>query len=93
MIRAVCAGIVSRALRNIAPILASAALDITAFIRWAMLSTAPLFVGIRESFDRETCPPAQLRALGLLKQDASLCMAMTTSLLQAVRMASGWVAV
>ena len=46
------AGMASCVLRNIAPISISAALDITALMSWAMLSTAPLFDGIGESLDK-----------------------------------------
>jgi hypothetical protein len=46
---------------------ASVAEDITCLIMWAMFSTAPLFGGIGVSLDKKKCPPARLRALGLLR--------------------------
>ena len=91
-IRAFHARMTPRKLRNIAPISASAALDITALMSWVMLSTAPLFVGIGASFDRKRCPPAGLRALGSLKYKTSLCTARIISFLRYVRTASRWVA-
>ena len=45
-IRVFRAGMASLAARKIAPISASAALDITVLIRLAVLSTTPLFAGI-----------------------------------------------
>ena len=45
----------------------------TCFIMWAMLRTAPLFYGMVESLDRVKCPPAPLRAFGLLRYLVSLC--------------------
>ena len=83
------AGMASRALRKMAPISASAALDITVLIRFAVLSTAPLFAGIGTSLARKKCPPARLRALGSLRYDASLCTASFMSLLRYVKTASG----
>ena len=77
---------------GIAPISASAALDIILLMSWVMLSTAPLFVGIGASFDRKICPPAGLRALGSLKYHTSLCTARIISFLRYVRTASRWVA-
>ena len=61
------AAMASLALKKIAPILASAALNMTVLMICAVLSTAPLFAGIGESFDKKEIPPAHLRALGLFK--------------------------
>ena len=71
-IRVLQAGMDSLALRKIAPISASAALDMTVLMRFAVLITAPLFAGIGTSLAKKKCPPARLRALGSLKYDASL---------------------
>ena len=46
---------------------ASVADDMTCFIMWDMLRTAPLFCGMVELFDRKKWPPALLRAFGLLR--------------------------
>ena len=46
---------------------ASVAYDITCFIMWDMLRTAPLFCGMVESIDREKWPPTLLRAFGSLR--------------------------
>ena len=81
-IRVFRAGVPSLAAKNIAPISASAALDITDLIRFAVLSTAPLFAGIGMSLAEKKFPPARLRALGLLKYYASLCTARSISLLR-----------
>ena len=91
-IRAFRAGKKYCAFRNSAPISASAALDISALMSWAILSTDPLFFGSGESFDKKQCPPDWLCALGSLKQDVSLCTARIMSLVQYTRPASGWVA-
>ena len=45
----------------------SVADNITCFIMWDMLSTAPLFCGMVESLDKKKWPPALLRAFGLLR--------------------------
>jgi hypothetical protein len=37
---------------------ASVADDMTCLMMWAMLSKAPLFGGLSQSWDREKCPPA-----------------------------------
>ena len=50
-IRAFRAGMASRALRKIAPILASAEIDITVLMSYAMLTIAPLFAMIGTSLD------------------------------------------
>ena len=50
--RAILAGMASRAFMNNAPISASAADDMTAFIIWATFSTAPLLGGSFTSLDR-----------------------------------------
>ena len=65
-ISALRAGMASLALRKIAPISASAALDMTVLMRFAVLSTAPLFAGIGTLLAKKKCPPARLRALGSL---------------------------
>ena len=52
------AGTVSLALIYIDPISASAADDITDLMIWAMLSTAPLFIGSSVLFERKKWPPA-----------------------------------
>ena len=56
---------------------ASVANDMAFLIMCVMLSTAPLFSGTIMSLKRKKCPPALLRALGLLKLLASLCTANT----------------
>ena len=76
------AGMASRALRKIAPISASAALNITVLIKFAVLSTAPLLAGIGTTLAKKKYPPAGLRALGLLRYEASLCTANYMSLLR-----------
>ena len=40
---------------------ASVADDMTCFIMWDMLKTAPLFCGMVESLESKKCPPALLR--------------------------------
>ena len=54
--------------------------DMTVFIIWGMLRTAPLFCGIVESLDGKKLPLALLCAFGLLKYLASLCAANFMSL-------------
>ena len=46
---------------------ASVADDITCFIIWDMLRTAPLFCGMVESLDRKKLPLALLHAFGSLR--------------------------
>ena len=46
---------------------ASVADDMTFLMMCAMFNTAPLLGGMVVSLDRKKCPPALLRALGLLK--------------------------
>ena len=57
----------SLALRNIAPISASAALNMTALMRFAVFITVPLFAGIGILLAKKKFPPARLRALGSLR--------------------------
>ena len=60
-IRVFRAGMASLAAKKIAPISASAALDITVLIRLAVLSTAPLFAGIGTSLARENVRATRFR--------------------------------
>ena len=69
------AGMASLAFRKIAPILASAALDMTVLLKSAVLSTAPLFARIGTLIAKKKCPLARLRAWGSLRYDASLTTA------------------
>ena len=81
----------SLALRNIAPISASAALDMTVLIRFAVFSIYPLFARIVTLLVKNKCPPARLSALGSLRYDASLTTVRCMSLLRYVKMESGCV--
>ncbi len=58
-----------------APSSASAADDMTARIICEMLRTAPLFVGKSSLPAINMCPPPRLRAFGLDKYEALLCIA------------------
>ena len=68
----------------------SAVEDMTAFMIFAMLRMAPLFGGMSALVDKKKCPPALLRAFGLLWYPASLWTASTMSLALYVSMASSW---
>ena len=59
-------------LKTNAPNLASAAKDIPALMMVAFVRIAPLFGGEILLFDRNKCPPAQLRAFFSLQYPASL---------------------
>ena len=56
---------------------ASAAEDMTAFMIWAMLMTAPLFGGVLVLLDMKKCPPALIRAFDSERYEASLCTTRT----------------
>ncbi len=70
-------GTASRQLMYSAPILASAAEDMTALIICAMVCIAPLLAGVGVLSDMKKCPLARLHALTSDKYDASLCAART----------------
>ena len=57
------AGMASLQLMYRAPILASAADDMTALMICEIVRMAPLLLGIASSLDMKKCPPALLRAL------------------------------
>ena len=78
------------ALMKRAPSSASAADDMTAFMIFATLIMSPLFVGFAVFCVRKWCPPAWLRALGLLRYEVSLWMASTMSLTLYEMTASSW---
>ncbi len=71
-----------------APSSASAADDMTARIIWEMLRTAPLFIDMSSLPAINMCPLTRLRAFGLDKYEASLCIARTMSLALYVSTAS-----
>ena len=75
-------GTALRALMYSAPVSASAADDMTAFIISAMLWIAPLFGGRGTSSDKKWCPLALLRAFCSFKYPASLWTARIMSLLR-----------
>ncbi len=85
--RSWCIGTALRALMYSAPIL-----DMMAFRILETLCMAPLLRGFSESLEQKKCPPAQLQAASLLRQDASLWMASIMSLFLYPRTALGWVA-
>ena len=78
--RAWQAGTASRQLMKRAASLTSAAEDMTAFMIWAMVMTAPLFGGVSVSLDMKKCPPALIRAFDSERYEASLCTTRTMSL-------------
>ena len=79
-----------RQLMKIAPILASAAEDMTALIICEMVMTAPLFGGIAELLDMKKCPPDMLRDFVYKRYEASLWLTRTMFLALYVMIASGW---
>jgi hypothetical protein len=81
------------ALMNRAPNSASAADDMTAQIICEMLRTAPLLKGISSLPAMNMWPPAQLRAFGLERYDASLWIARTILLARYVSIAYSCVAI
>ena len=59
---------------------ASAAEDMTDFMIWEMVMTAPLFGGVLVSLDMKKCPPPLLRAFDSERYEESLCTTSTMSL-------------
>ena len=83
------AGIAARHLMYRAPILASAADDMTALMICETARTPPLFGGLAELFERKKWPSARLRAPDSERCDALECTARIMSLAWKVTMASG----
>ena len=88
----VLAGISCRELRKSAPILASAADNITFLMIYEIFSTAPLSPGSASLLHMKNCPPNLFFAFGSHRYEASLCTLSTMLLTLYVRMASRWVA-
>ena len=78
--RAWRAGTVSWQLMKRAASFASAAENMTIFMIWAMVMTAPLFSGVLVLLNIKKCPPALLRAFDSERYEASLCTKNTMSL-------------